>query len=131
MRTQLHLGTHQRGMGMLAILFTIGLLAFFMTVLLKLGPVYSNFWTIRSIMVDVAEQPEGVPSGARGIVDMIGKRMNVNNVTTVTASDFEIQKQDQDRFQVILHYEERVHLFFNVDAIAVFDYQVAVKAQSS
>ncbi len=130
MRTQLKVATHQRGIGMLAVLFTIGLLAFFMTVLLKLGPVYSEFWTIRSIMVDISEQTATIQGGARGILDAIGKRMEVNDVEAVTTSDFEVNKQDQESFQVVLHYEQRVHLFFNVDAVATFDYQVNIKTQS-
>ncbi|GEM_PF-1153383 len=131
MYTRLKLATYQRGMGMLAVLFTIGLLAFFMTVLLKLGPLYSEFWTIRSIMVDVSEQTTTIQGGARGILDTLGKRMEVNNVDSVTTSDFEINRQDQDSFQITLHYEQRVHLFFNVDAVATFDYQVNIKSQSS
>ncbi|PQJ95515.1 DUF4845 domain-containing protein [Chromatium okenii] len=118
----------QRGMGMLGILFTIGLLAFFMTVLLKLGPLYADFWTLRSIMVEVSQQ-SATEGGARGISDMLGKRMDVNNIRSITINDFEIEKQDQNKFKVTLNYAQQAHLFFNVDAIVKFEYQVEVKTQ--
>lgn len=119
----------QRGMGMLGILFTVGLLAFFMTVLLKLGPLYADFWTLRSIMVEVSAQNSAIEGGARGVSGVIEKRMDINNVRSVTMSDFSIEKRDQGQFQVTLNYEQREHLFFNVDAIVSFEYQVDVKAQ--
>lgn len=122
-------GSRQRGMGMLGILFTVGLIAFFMTIGLKLGPLYLNFWTIRSIMTSVAEQPETLQGGARGIADTIGKRMDVNSVANITTKDFDIKKLEQNTYQVTVNYEQRVHLFFNVDAVAMFTYQVDVKTQ--
>lgn len=120
------MGSRQRGMGMLGILFIVGLLAFSMTILLKLGPLYLNFWTIRSIMNDVVEQPETIEGGARGISATIGKRMDINSVANITAKDFDIQKIDQNVYNVTVSYEQRVHLFFNIDAIAMFEYQVEV-----
>ncbi|MBK1693961.1 DUF4845 domain-containing protein [Chromatium weissei] len=118
----------QRGMGMLGILFTVGLLAFFMTVLLKLGPLYADFWMLRSIMIEVSQQ-SAIEGGARGISDTLGKRMDVNNIRSVTIHNFEIEKQDEGQFKVTLNYEQQAHLFFNVDAIVKFEYQVDVKTQ--
>ncbi|MBK5963706.1 DUF4845 domain-containing protein [Thiocystis minor] len=129
MRKMSGFGSRQRGMGMLGIIFTIGLIAFFMTLLLKLGPLYLNFWTIRSIMTGVAEQSETLQGGARGIADTIGKRMDVNSVANITTKDFDIKKLEQNTYQVTVNYEQRVHLFFNVDAVAMFTYQVDVKTQ--
>lgn len=127
MRKMSRMGSRQRGMGMLGVIFTIGLVAFFMTILLKLGPLYLNFWTIRSIMADVAEQSETIQGGGRGIADTIGKRMDINSVANITSKDFDIKKIDQNNYHVTVAYEQRVHLFFNVDAVAMFSYQVDVK----
>lgn len=129
MRKMSGFGSRQRGMGMLGIIFTIGLVAFFMTLLLKLGPLYLNFWTIRSIMTGVAEQSETLQGGARGIADTISKRMDVNSVSNITSKNFEIKKLEQNTYRVTVSYEQREHLFFNVDAVAKFTYQVDVKTQ--
>ncbi len=129
MRKISRFGSRQRGMGMLGVIFTVGLIAFFMTILLKLGPLYLNFWTIRSIMTGVAEQSETIEGGARGIADSISRRMNVNSIANITSKDFEIKKLEQNRYQVTVDYEQRVHLFFNVDVVAMFSYQVDVNTQ--
>ncbi len=122
-------GTRQRGMGMTGVIFTVGLVAFFMTILLKIGPLYLNFWTIRSIMTDVSTQTEPLQGGQRAIIDSIGKRMDVNSVRNITTNEFEVIKQDQNVYRVTVNYEQRVHLFFNIDAVAMFTYQVDVTTQ--
>jgi hypothetical protein len=129
MRNISRIGSRQRGMGMLGVIFTVSLVAFFMTLLFKLGPLYLNFWTIRSIMTGVVEQSESIQGGARGVIDTINKRMDVNSVKNITAKDFAVQKIEQNTYQVTVEYEQRVHLFFNIDAVAMFNYQVDVKTQ--
>lgn len=121
------IASRQRGMGFIGVIFIVGLAAFFMTLLLKLGPLYLNFWTIRSIMTGVVEQAETIEGGARGIVPTINKRLNVNSVNNVSYKDFKVTKIDQNTYEVKVEYEQRVHLFFNVDAVTMFNYQVEVK----
>ncbi|MBK1717945.1 DUF4845 domain-containing protein [Thiocystis violacea] len=120
-------GSRQRGMGFLGFITLIALAAFFVTILLKVGPLYSNFWTVRTLMEETARQSSQIDGGARGITANIDKRLNINSVNNVTGKDFVIKKIDEGTYQVTLDYEERVHLFFNVDAVAAFHHQVEVK----
>ncbi len=120
--------SRQRGMGMLGFIFIVGLAAFFITILLKMGPAYLNYWTIRTIMTEVAKQPQMIEGGPRGILNAVGKRMDINNLRDRSVKDdFAIEKVDNNVYSLILSYEDRRHLFFNVDAVAMFDYQVEVR----
>lgn len=120
---------HQRGMGLLGVIFAIGLAAFFITVLLKVGPLYLNDWTIRSILADVEEQSGEIEGGARGIARQIENRLNVNSVASLSIKDFEFERTDDKTFDVTVGYEQRVHLFFNVDVVAMFEHQVEIKTK--
>lgn len=116
----------QRGMGMLGVIVIIGLVTFFATIVLKVGPLYLDFWTLRTIMNEVAASPTQIEGGSRGIVSAIDKRLNINSVYNRKGSDFVVKKTDQGLYRVTLDYEDRVHLFFNVDAIAAFKHQVEI-----
>lgn len=121
------LAKRQRGAGFLLLIVLIALASFFGTIALKVGPLYLNFWTVRSIMEESAQQIDpSQEGGARGIVMSIEKRLYINSIENIKGSDFEVERIDGERFQVSLAYEERVHLFFNVDAVVSFSHQIEV-----
>ena len=124
------LARRQRGAGFLLLIVLIGLASFFGTIALKIGPLYLNFWTVRSIMEEAAQQLDPTQDGgARGIVMSIEKRLYVNSIENIQGSVFEVERLDEQRFRVSLAYEERVHLFFNVDAVVAFNHQIEVGSE--
>jgi hypothetical protein len=122
-------GSRQTGMSLLGFVFWVGLAAFFMTIGLKMGPLYLNYWTIRGIMEDVAKDPEPIEGGQRAIANKIDRFMNINSVANLSIKDFVIKKIAEGTYNVTVDYEQRVRLFFNVDGVAAFSYQVEVKAK--
>ncbi|RKT47225.1 DUF4845 domain-containing protein [Thiocapsa rosea] len=114
---------------MLSILVILSLVIFFVTLLFKLGPAYMGFWTIKSVMDNVAEQSTPISGGAREIANQIGKRLDINNVDQVSAKDFKIRRTGENLYEVTLDYEQRQHVFFNIDTVLTFAYQVEVKGQ--
>jgi hypothetical protein len=114
---------------MLSILVIVSLLIFFVTLLFKLGPAYMGFWTIKSVMDNVADQSTPIDGGTREIANQIGKRLDINNVAQVTTKDFKIRRTGENLYEVTLDYEQRQHLFFNIDAVLSFAYQVEVKGR--
>ncbi|NEV62387.1 DUF4845 domain-containing protein [Thiorhodococcus minor] len=116
----------QRGMGMLGFIVIIALVAFFATIVLKVGPLYLDYWTLRTIMEEVKANPQQIQGGPRGITSAIDKRLNINSVYGKKGSDFKVKKVDGRTYRVTLDYEERVHLFFNVDAVAAFKHEVEI-----
>ena len=127
MRSRLH--GRQNGAGMLSILVILSLIIFFVTIAFKLGPAYMGFWTIKSVMDNVAEQSTPITGGTREIANQIGKRLDINSVGQVSVKDFKIRRTGENLYEVSLHYEQRQHLFFNIDTVLTFAYQVEVKGQ--
>ena len=117
----------QCGMGLMGLLVTINLIAFFMTLLLKLGPLDVQFWTVRSILRDVAASSEIHPTDPHELSESLVKRLNVNGIAGIGAKHFKIEKQDKATDRIAFANERRVHLFDNLDAVARFDHQVMVK----
>lgn len=127
MRVQVR--SRQRGMGMLSILVVLSLVVFVVTLLFKLGPAYMGFWTIKSVMDEVAVQSTPTDGGAREIANQIGRRLDINSVSQVSAKDFKIRRTGENLYEVTLDYEQRQHLFFNVDTVLTFAYRVDVKGR--
>ncbi len=119
----------QRGIGMIGILFVLVLAAFIVTVALRLGPMYLNFWTLKSIMDNVASSPEAAEEGKRGVTDLIFRRIDVNSARHVTPKDFKFEKRSDGTLDVTLHYEQRQHLFGNIDVVLTFDHAVAIPSR--
>ncbi len=120
---------HQRGMGLLYFMVLIALVSFFMTLLLKLGPAYMNFWTIRSVMDSLVNPVEPIQKNPRAITDYIIRNLDINGITNIAAKDFVIKRAGDDVLTVTLKYEHRKHLFFNADAVLTFENQVELSVQ--
>lgn len=119
----------QRGMGAKGVILAILLIGTVLTLILRLGPSYMGFWTLKSIMNDVAEDPEAIQGGRAAIVDRLSKQMDINDVEGIQAKDFSIKKREDNAFDVKISYERRQHLFYNVDAVLTFSHEVVVKSR--
>jgi hypothetical protein len=119
----------QRGMGASGIFFAMVLFAFFLTLLVKLGPSYMSYWTLRSLMDGLAEAPEPIVGGKQAILSRLDGQMNINNIDGIMARDFVVKKVEDNAFDVRVAYERRQHLFANVDVVLTFSHGVTVKAR--
>jgi hypothetical protein len=116
----------QRGMGAAGFLFLIVLAIVIVTLVMKLGPVYMQYFEIRSIMHNVAEDPELLKKGRYGILRSIEDRLDINYIENVTKNDFKLKKVENGD-QLSVKYEVREHLFANLDALMTFSHQVVIK----
>lgn len=119
----------QKGMGMSGILFVLVLVVFFLTLIFKLGPGYASFWTLRSIMDDISKSPEPILGGRPTVMKLVENRMMVNDIRVVDAKAFTVKKTGEETYDLSVAYEQREHLFFNVDAVLTFNYTVPVKGR--
>jgi hypothetical protein len=116
---------YQRGLGFPSVIAIIALASFFITILFKVGPLYMGFWTVRSIMEDMAaDYGNSKENNSRAILTALEKRLDVNSVTHVKLSDFDVERTGERRFNLKLNYEQRTHLFFNIDVVVSFSHKV-------
>ena len=119
----------QRGMGLTAVMALIVLVTFFVTVIFKLGPSYMTFMTVKSIMATIAEAPEPIQGGKPAILRMLENGMMINEVRNVDLKAFTVKKITEDSLDLTVAYEQRTHLFFNIDTVLSFNHSVVVKGR--
>ncbi|MBV5275508.1 MAG: DUF4845 domain-containing protein [Lamprocystis purpurea] len=119
----------QQGMGMSAILFVLVVVIFAMTLLFKLGPSYMSFFTLKSIMNSVAESPEPILGGKPAVMRQVENQMMVNDVRSVDSKAFTVKKSGENTLDLTVDYEQRTHIFANVDAVLTFKHTVVVKGR--
>jgi len=118
---------HQRGLGAIGWLVLVFVFGSLLTLGLKVVPVYTDNATIERILDGLAAEPE-MGSKSTGAIDKIIKaRFHVNNIR-----DFDYSKnltivRNNDGARIILDYEVRVPLVYNLDLIASFNKTVALQ----
>ena len=115
----------QRGMSIITILLIIGIAGVFLTVAFKLGPHYMQFMTIRSIMEEVKNDPESKGLNKILLLDRIGKRLYINDISSINKKDFKLNRVSEGR-QISIEYEVIQPLFGNLSALMKFSHAVVI-----
>jgi hypothetical protein len=117
----------QRGITAYGLLFVFVVLGFALMMLLKLGPAYMKFWTLKSVMDGLQDAPEILTGGRAAIVGRLDRLMDMNEIDDISPSKFKVEKVGDDSYKVQVAYEQREHLMANVDAVLTFTHAVTVK----
>jgi hypothetical protein len=99
------------------------MLGFFALLLLRLGPLYLENYTIRSVLQGVKQQPGVSEQSPQAIRAMIAKRLYVNEVRRFDNQqnrNYLTMKRHDDYLTVSIDYEVRQHILGNVDAMVAF-----------
>lgn len=116
----------QRGVGAMGIMLILATVGFVVMVLVKLGPSYMTFLTVRSVMEDVREDPKAFADRqGRGTIKALTRRLEVNEVRTVHQKDFKMARKG-DGMELSVNYEVRKHLAWNVDVVLLFQHAVNI-----
>jgi len=109
----------QRGMTFLGWLIVLALIGFFAMLIMKLGPIYMENYTIRMALESMQNEP-GISEKTPGEVRrMFQQRMDMNYVTRLSPEAVKIRR-DSGVTYLEVDYEVREHLVGNVDAIVTF-----------
>ncbi len=115
----------QKGMTAIGWLLVLGLVAFFVLIVLRLVPLYLEYAKVASTLESVAAEPGVTNMSKSEIVNIITKRFDVNDVRNVDARKVQVSK-DRGILKVGFSYERRQHLISNIDVVASFDKHVEV-----
>ena len=128
-RHMLQLPVRQSGLSFFGWLLTIMVLGSVITVGLKLIPLYIDHHTMSGVLDSMAEESVMANKRRYELGDMIKKRFRVNNIRDFNHKYNLQAKRGKSGDEVILDYEVRVPLFYNLDLIARFDKSVSFKNQ--
>lgn len=116
-------GRRQRGLSALGMLFVLVVVVLAGMLTLKLVPHYMDFYTIQSILQGLPASE--VKSATRtSLSDSLKKRFKINNLRDFEIRDIITLERSREATVLLLAYERREHLFFNVDVVLNFEKRI-------
>lgn len=87
-----------------------------------------NFGTVKTIMNELAADPEARGKTPGTVKSLIQRRLQVNNIYDLQGGGKDVFqfKKLSDGLQIDLHYEQRGPIYGNLEFIATFDHQVTI-----
>jgi len=113
------LAKKQRGLTFISILFILGLLAFFVLLGLKIGPIYMNHSKVVNALSAVENMTHVENKSRREIIISLNKRFGMNYVDYVTAEDITVTKATAYT-KVEIEYERVVKIVGNLSVLVEF-----------
>jgi hypothetical protein len=110
----------QRGLSLIGLLITSGVLVFFALIGFKLMPSYLEYFTVRRIVGDIANSPEVRGGSLRDVQSAFARRAQIDNITSVSSNDLEVTKTGEG-FSIAVSWAARVPLFGNLNACIDFE----------
>ena len=113
----------QAGVTAIGWMIILGLMGFFVFLTLKMLPSYLDYFKVVSALESVEKKTASSPMEIR---KHIGRQFDVSFVHAITPKQIKIKNMGE-AFNVIAKYDDRVHLFANVDVVMSFENQVRVE----
>lgn len=120
--------THtQRGMSAVGFIIVLALIGSFVLVTLKLFPAYMESFKVTAAMDSMKSQPGMGEKGKGEVIDMLMKRLDVDNVDNVKPDNINVRPRDGGGLLLGIKYESRGTLFGNLDFVVRFDKSVELR----
>ena len=117
----------QRGMTAIGWLIVLGMLSFFVLLVLRLAPAYLEFYKVKHVIESLKDEPYIGSKTPMEIRSLLQRRIDVNAIDSIQAKDIKIE-QSNGKTTITAHYEVRVPIMGNVDAVTKFDKSIEVVA---
>jgi hypothetical protein len=111
---------NQSGMTLVSFVTVMAVVGFFLYIVMKLFPMYTEYYSVRSSLKALAAEPGVAGQDPAQIKStLLDKRLYVNNVRSVSSNNI-IVEQVNGGTQVRIEYEVRKPLIYNLDIVAKF-----------
>jgi hypothetical protein len=128
---QLNLPTAKKQQGLTAIgwLLVLGVLGFFVIVILKMLPIYNNYFKLQTVLESLGNEQGIYTMSERDLHKLIDKRNNINMVDKWDPKYLVIELKQSGAKELHFRYEDRRELFSNIDVVVKFDEYITVTRQ--
>ncbi|MGR8999960.1 MAG: DUF4845 domain-containing protein [Gammaproteobacteria bacterium] len=110
----------QQGLTFISLVFFLGLIAFFVLLGLKIGPIYLDHMKVTNALAEIKKTPDIETKSANEIRENLNKRFNMNYVYDVTQDDITVVKQG-NYLKVIIEYEVVKKIAGNLSVLVEFN----------
>lgn len=109
----------QRGITLLGFIIVLGLIGFFAYVGMKLFPMYSEYYSVKSALKGMASDPDTAAADPARIQELFFRRMMIDYTSNVKPEHLKISRADNG-WLMDVQYEVRRPLLFNLDVVGKF-----------
>ena len=110
----------QQGLTFISLVFILGLIAFFVILSLKIGPIYLNHSKVVSTLAELKKTTDIEGQSEAEIRDSLSKRFNINYVDDVTQKDITITRHE-NYLKVVIAYEVVTNMVGNLSVLVEFN----------
>jgi hypothetical protein len=110
----------QQGLTFISLVFVLGLIAVFVLLGLKIGPIYLNHSKVVGALSDIKKTPDIEAQSEAAIRDSLNKRFNINYVDDVTQDDITVTRHGT-YLKVAIEYEVVRKIAGNLSVLVEFN----------
>ena len=110
----------QRGLSLMGLLIVSAVLVVVALIGFKLLPAYIEYYTVKRVVTDIALGYEVRGGSVRDAMIAFTRRAQIDDITSIQASDLEITKQGEG-FSIVAAYQRCVPLFANISVCIDFE----------
>jgi hypothetical protein len=103
----------QKGMGIFGLLVTLAVIAFIALLVLRLAPVYLEYFTVKKAVAAVARTGVTAPTEVRKAFD---RQANIDQIDVISGRDSEVQGN-----RLSFAYDKKIPLFANISIYIEFE----------
>jgi len=115
--------SRQSGMSFIAFLIVLAVGGFFLYLGMKIGPTYLEYYTLRNAVNKVAAEAQAA--------DIATIRRQMDRQMTIDYAEFKPEfitvQRDNDQLNLVLNYEIRKPLVYNLDFVAKFQHSAPIR----
>ena len=115
----------QQGLTFISLVFVLGLIAFFVILGLKIGPIYLNHSKVVSTLAELKKTTGIEDQSEAEIRDSLSKRFNINYVDDVTQKDITITRHE-NYLKVVIAYEVITNIVGNLSVLVEFNDEMEI-----
>ena len=119
---------HQQGLTFISLVFILGLIAFFVLLGLKIGPIYLDHSKVVSTLAEIEKIPDIEEQSEAEIRNSLDKRFDINYVNDVTQDDITITRHE-NYLKVAIEYEVVRTIVGNLSVLVEFNDVIEVGKQ--
>lgn len=123
---------NQRGMTLISWIIILGIIAFFVTVALRIIPMYQEYFGVKNIMHDMEEELRNNKLTKSQANLMLLKRFNTGYIGSVKKDNIEIFRGRNNAYvtKIKIDYEVREPFIAQIDLIGHFELEIDVEPKT-
>ena len=116
----------QGGITFISLMLMFIIVGFFMLLLMKLGPIYMENFSVKTVLENLQKDPFIANQPAQKIRTQINNRLYVNEVRRLSDKDIKLKREGQ-KVMVNIDYQVKEHILGNVEVLLTFSESVELK----